>query len=299
MGELLEASIPRACGRCSRRRPAPRPGRLVPRFRRQGPLLLRARRLRRGTAGCGRPRSCRSTRSGTRCTTSTRCSPRSPATGASPRSRPDIGFAQPLLLQSMYIFKQPRIGGEVICHQDSTFLHTEPLSCVGFWLALEDATESNGCMWAEPGGHRRPLQPALRARGARTRMETLDPAPLPAEGLVPLAGGQGHADPAARPAAAPQRPQPLRPLPPRLHPAPDRRRLPATARTTGCSAAPTCRCAGSDMRPGKVASRRPRPSVGRRGPSALWRLLSAGDGSGQVAAGLRDGRQGWRRATCR
>jgi len=29
-----------------------------------------------------------------------------------------IGFAQSYLVQSMYIFKQPNIGGEVICHQD-------------------------------------------------------------------------------------------------------------------------------------------------------------------------------------
>ncbi|MGI9451182.1 MAG: phytanoyl-CoA dioxygenase family protein, partial [Geminicoccaceae bacterium] len=32
----------------------------------------------------------------------------------------DLGLAKPLLLQSMYIFKQPRIGGEVVCHQDAT-----------------------------------------------------------------------------------------------------------------------------------------------------------------------------------
>lgn len=28
-----------------------------------------------------------------------------------------LGMRSPLLLQSMYIFKQPRIGGEVVCHQ--------------------------------------------------------------------------------------------------------------------------------------------------------------------------------------
>jgi phytanoyl-CoA hydroxylase len=103
----------------------------------------------------------------------------------------EIGFTDPLLLQSMYIFKQPRIGGEVLCHQDSTFLHTEPLSCVGFWLALEDATEENGCMWAEPGGHRRPLRQRFVRDGATTRMVTLDPAPLPTEGLVPLPARKG------------------------------------------------------------------------------------------------------------
>ena len=32
----------------------------------------------------------------------------------------EIGMRQPLLLQSMYIFKQPRIGGEVISHTDHT-----------------------------------------------------------------------------------------------------------------------------------------------------------------------------------
>jgi phytanoyl-CoA hydroxylase len=103
----------------------------------------------------------------------------------------DLGLAEPLLLQSMYIFKQPRIGGEVSCHQDSTFLHTEPLTCIGFWLALEDATLENGCLLAEPGGHRRALAHRFRREGYATRMEALDPEPLPTEGLVPLEARTG------------------------------------------------------------------------------------------------------------
>jgi phytanoyl-CoA hydroxylase len=102
-----------------------------------------------------------------------------------------IGLHWPLLLQSMYIFKQPRIGGEVGCHQDSSFLHAEPLSCVGFWVALEDADESNGCMWAEPGGHRRPLHRRFVRSGRQTWMETLDPDPLPDADLVPLCAPKG------------------------------------------------------------------------------------------------------------
>lgn len=102
-----------------------------------------------------------------------------------------VGFREPLLLQSMYIFKQPRIGAEVACHQDSTFLHTEPLSCVGFWLALEDANESNGCMWAEAGGHRRPLHQRFVRDGRRTRMETHDSTPLPVDDLTPLPAAKG------------------------------------------------------------------------------------------------------------
>src|SRR3954469_19783993 len=66
----------------------------------------------------------------------------------------DLEVREPLLVQSMYIFKQPGIGGEVTCHQDSTFLLTVPPSIVGLWFALEDATKENGCLWALPGGHR-------------------------------------------------------------------------------------------------------------------------------------------------
>lgn len=37
-------------------------------------------------------------------------------------------------------------------HQDATFLYTEPLGRVmGVWIALEDATLNNGCLWFIPG----------------------------------------------------------------------------------------------------------------------------------------------------
>lgn len=98
-----------------------------------------------------------------------------------------LGHARPLLLQSMYIFKQPAIGGEVTCHQDATFLYTEPQSVTGLWFALEDATRENGCLWALAGGHRRGLKSRfLRAEGGGTRFETYDESPWPGEGLVPL-----------------------------------------------------------------------------------------------------------------
>ena len=44
-------------------------------------------------------------------------------------------------------------------HQDSCFLHTEPrLTCLGLWLALQDATLDNGCIWARPGSHKEGLR---------------------------------------------------------------------------------------------------------------------------------------------
>lgn len=66
----------------------------------------------------------------------------------------EVGFVEPIVAQSMYIFKQPSIGDKVNAHQDSTFLNTDPASCTGFWFALEDATKENGCLWAIPGSHK-------------------------------------------------------------------------------------------------------------------------------------------------
>ncbi|MFP2927552.1 phytanoyl-CoA dioxygenase family protein [Pyxidicoccus sp. 3LG] len=99
----------------------------------------------------------------------------------------ELGLRQPLLLQSMYIFKQPHIGGEVNSHQDATFLYTEPLTCLGFWFALEDATLENGCLWALPGGHRLGLKKRfVRAEGGGTSFRVLDTTPVPEQDMVPL-----------------------------------------------------------------------------------------------------------------
>ena len=99
----------------------------------------------------------------------------------------DLGIGDPLLLQSMYIFKQPRIGGEVTCHQDATFLFTDPLKMVGLWFALEDATIENGCLWAIPGGHKLGLKSRfIRAEGGGTRLEMIDDVDWPEEKLQPL-----------------------------------------------------------------------------------------------------------------
>ena len=91
----------------------------------------------------------------------------------------NVGFEDPRILQSMYIFKQPKIGGEVGCHQDATFLYTEPMSVKGFWFALEDASLENGCMWAIPGGHRNKLKSRFyrNKTGNGTEMEILDDSP--------------------------------------------------------------------------------------------------------------------------
>ncbi len=100
----------------------------------------------------------------------------------------EVGFKDPRILQSMFIFKQPHIGGEVVCHQDATFLHTEPMSVKGFWFALEDATQENGCMWAIPGGHKSSVKSRFSRskNGKGTEMEIFDDSPWETSKLVPL-----------------------------------------------------------------------------------------------------------------
>jgi phytanoyl-CoA hydroxylase len=93
----------------------------------------------------------------------------------------DVGLRRPQIWQSMYIFKQPGIGGEVRWHQDATFFETDPITVTTFWFALEDADRANGCLWVEPGGHRGPLRERFIRDGDATRIEKLDATPWPTE----------------------------------------------------------------------------------------------------------------------
>jgi phytanoyl-CoA hydroxylase len=104
----------------------------------------------------------------------------------------DLGLEQPQVYQSMYIFKQPGIGGEVRWHQDATFFDSTPISVTTFWFALEDATIENGCLWTEPGGHRGPLRERFLRDGDHITMEKLDSTPWPDNrSAVPLEARAG------------------------------------------------------------------------------------------------------------
>ena len=102
----------------------------------------------------------------------------------------DLGYVAPRLLQSTYIFKQPGIGGEVVCHQDATFLLTEPPSVTAFWFALEPATIENGCLHVLPGRHKAGLKKRWLRNGNQMRFETIDAASWPSgleeDQLIPL-----------------------------------------------------------------------------------------------------------------
>ena len=38
-------------------------------------------------------------------------------------------------------------------HRDSSYVFNDPHKVVGVWIALEDATVENGCLWVIPGSH--------------------------------------------------------------------------------------------------------------------------------------------------
>jgi phytanoyl-CoA hydroxylase len=70
---------------------------------------------------------------------------------------------------------------------NTSFLYTEPASCIGFWFALEDATIENGCLWVRPGGHESPLRSWFRRKGGNgPEIVVLDASPYECDDMQPL-----------------------------------------------------------------------------------------------------------------
>lgn len=61
-------------------------------------------------------------------------------------------------MQSMLFIKPPGFPGQAY-HQDERYIPTEDRSLTGAWIALDDATVGNGCLWAIPGSNRGDLLP--------------------------------------------------------------------------------------------------------------------------------------------
>lgn len=96
------------------------------------------------------------------------------------------------LVQSMYIFKQPGIGAEVLCHQDSTYIFGQDSDALGFWFAIEDATVENGCLEVIPSPVTTPLkQRMLRNEADEIYFEDYDKSPWPEEHSIPLPVSKG------------------------------------------------------------------------------------------------------------
>ena len=61
----------------------------------------------------------------------------------------------PELFQDQALLKPPLIGREKPWHQDNAYFNLPPeTTVVGVWIALDEATPENGCMYVIPGSHR-------------------------------------------------------------------------------------------------------------------------------------------------
>ncbi|MGG5812135.1 phytanoyl-CoA dioxygenase family protein [Falsiroseomonas sp. CW058] len=96
-------------------------------------------------------------------------------------------------MQTMMFVKHAGKPGQA-WHQDENFIPTRDRSLAAAWIALDDATVENGCLWAHPGSHRSGVLWPDAAHGD-ARFDAVKEAtsfPYPREGGVALpvrAGG--------------------------------------------------------------------------------------------------------------
>jgi phytanoyl-CoA hydroxylase len=74
-------------------------------------------------------------------------------------------------MQTMLFLKPPGLPGQA-WHQDERYIPTRDRSLVGAWIALDDATIENGCLWVVPGSHRAGV---LLPTAAHGRPDEFDP----------------------------------------------------------------------------------------------------------------------------
>lgn len=90
-------------------------------------------------------------------------------------------------MQSMLFVKAPGKAGQA-WHQDEYFIPTRDRSLVGAWVAIDDATVDNGCLWIIPGSH----QPGfIRPRVANhsdeyADVDTIDVSEFDSSAMVPV-----------------------------------------------------------------------------------------------------------------
>ncbi len=69
-----------------------------------------------------------------------------------------LGIEMPLLAKSTYILKHSYNDKYSSYNQDSSMLYTEPESCIGCTISLDNETIENGCLWTFSQGHLEPLK---------------------------------------------------------------------------------------------------------------------------------------------
>ena len=90
-----------------------------------------------------------------------------------------IGSPDLTCIAMQLVMKPPRHGQWQPYHQDSYYFPVEPQEICAAWLALDEATVENGCLWVIPGRHKG----AVANHAEPTGVKNLNSAFLEAEGM--------------------------------------------------------------------------------------------------------------------
>lgn len=89
-------------------------------------------------------------------------------------------------MQSMLFVKGPGKAGQS-WHQDEYFIPTRDKSLVGAWIAVDDATVDNGCLWIIPGSHKGSILRRVPNHSSEyADMDTVDVSGYAKEDIIPV-----------------------------------------------------------------------------------------------------------------
>nr|WP_315158588.1 phytanoyl-CoA dioxygenase family protein [uncultured Flavobacterium sp.] len=90
-------------------------------------------------------------------------------------------------MQSMLFVKAPGKSGQS-WHQDEFYIPTRDKSLVGAWIAIDDATIENGCLWLIPGSHKEgSILPRIKNENNNfADVDTVDVSRYSNENIIPV-----------------------------------------------------------------------------------------------------------------
>lgn len=88
-------------------------------------------------------------------------------------------------MQSMLFVKAPGKKGQA-WHQDEFYIPTRDQSLVGAWIAIDDATVENGCLWIIPGRPGYMMKRMPNKSDEYADVDTIDVSDHPAENFIPV-----------------------------------------------------------------------------------------------------------------
>lgn len=89
-------------------------------------------------------------------------------------------------MQSMLFVKAPGKAGQS-WHQDEYYIPTRDKSLVGAWIAIDDATLDNGCLWIIPGSHKDSILRRVANHSSEyADMDTVDVSGYAKEDIIPV-----------------------------------------------------------------------------------------------------------------